>query len=67
MNKIQWPFKSFKLFGYIIRTTKSLDEKLKHKPNSESELKMFYYLSGIRSTSFCGLVRYKRKSIFNLK
>lgn len=55
-------FEKFRIFGYVVRTTKSLDEKLKHKPISEQELKMYYYLLGIRSTSFCGLVRYKLKT-----
>ena len=55
-------FEKFQIFGYVFRTTKSLDEKLRHKPNSEKELKMYYYLLGIRSTSFCGLVRYKLKT-----
>ena len=55
-------FEKFHIFGYVFRTTKSLDKKLKHKPISEQELKMYYYLLGIRSTSFCRLVRYKLKT-----
>ena len=44
---------------WVIRTSKSLNEKLKKEPRTQSEIKMWHYLKGIYDTRKFGIVIYR--------
>lgn len=44
---------------WVIRTSKSLNDKLQKQPRTQSEIQMWYYLKGIYDTRKFGIVIYR--------